>query len=100
MPENKIRHPDGFDIQLSTIHGVKGETHDATLIMETKNKYFDVGRLIGQIARCDTSGITRETDLKFARQLYVVASRPRYLLCIAVREDHIEEKHKQNLAAL
>lgn len=100
LPENKIRHPDGFDIQLSTIHGVKGETHDATLIMETKNRYFDVGYLIGQIARCDTAVITGEMNLKFARQLYVAASRPRYLLCIAVREDHIEEKHKQNLAAL
>src|SRR5690606_36409827 len=33
---NTFRSKYGFDIEVSTIHGVKGETHDATLVLETK----------------------------------------------------------------
>lgn len=42
LPDNAIRHPAGFSVELSTIHGVKGETHDATLVLETRNHCFDL----------------------------------------------------------
>lgn len=43
---SRVRCADQFSIALSTIHGVKGETHDATLVMETKYYCFDVGVMI------------------------------------------------------
>lgn len=97
LSENKIRHPDGFHIQLSTIHGVKGETHDAALVMETRNKYYDIAKLINHIAGLDASRITLKTRLQFSRQLYVAASRPRHLLCFAVHADNINDHQKQAL---
>ena len=100
LPENKIRHPDGFDIHLSTIHGVKGETHDATLILETKNRSYDVNQLINYISGGDNSKITQKTKLKFSRQLYVAASRPKHLLCIAMHSSRINDEQKQALTDL
>lgn len=101
LPENKIRHPDGFDIHLSTIHGVKGETHDTTLIVETKNsRYYDVNQLIDHISGIENSKITQKIKLKFSRQLYVAASRPRHLLCIAMHASRINDKQKQALTGL
>ena len=75
----------GRRIQFDTIHGVKGETHDATLYLETEMKnssdvvrilpYYGVGRI----------GST--TLYNYSRKLaYVGMSRPRYLLCLAIQE--------------
>lgn len=100
LPENMVKHPDGFNIQLSTIHSVKGETHDATLVMETKNYSYDIGQLLNHIAGLDVSRITQKTKTKFSRQLYVAASRPRHLLCFAIHVDRIEENQKTALVAL
>lgn len=76
LSENMIKHPDGFHIHLSTIHGVKGETHDATLVMETKNRSYDIEQLLNNIAYLDVAKITQKTKSKFSRQLYVAVSRP------------------------
>ena len=114
LPENKIRHPDGFDLHLSTIHGVKGETHDATLIMETKNYSFDLETMLPYLTNDlpnddhpqgnlpDKPHATRrfKPNKVFSRQLYVAASRPRHLLCIAIHATRINEEQKQALADL
>lgn len=100
LPENIIRYADEFDIHLSTIHAVKGETHDATLILETKNRSYDINTLIDYISEHNQSKITQKTKLKFSRQLYVAASRPRHLLCIAIHQDRITEEHKVSLRNL
>ncbi len=87
-------------IDVATIHSVKGETHDATLILETKFKTFDIHQMLNHIAGLDTSTITKVTKKKFARQLYVAFSRPRHLLCFAVHGDHIFDEQRVALAAL
>jgi DNA helicase-2/ATP-dependent DNA helicase PcrA len=92
-----IKHPDGFHIHLSTIHGVKGETHDATLVMETKNRSYDIEQLLNNIAYLDVAKITQKTKSKFSRQLYVAVSRPRHLLCIAVHSDRISQPQRDAL---
>ena len=100
LPENMVMHPDGFRIQFSTIHGVKGETHDATLVMETKNYKYDISTLLNHIVGIDVSRHTKKTKIKFSRQLYVAASRPRHLLCFAIHTDRIEAAQKKALVAL
>lgn len=77
-------------IVFDTIHGVKGETHDATLYLETDRKgasdlsrilyYFGVGKQ-GSLAQCD-----------YSRKLaYVGMSRPKKLLCVAMQEKTYEK---------
>ena len=111
LPDNKIRHSDGFDIELSTIHGVKGETHDATLIVETKNHIFDIETmlpyLIGELPSAEhpnsclpdkpNSRRAFKPNKVFMRQLYVAMSRPKHLLCLALHSDHISDAQKELL---
>ena len=76
-------------ICFATVHGVKGETHDATLYLETETRnssdivrvlpYFGVGR-VGSSPLYDYS----------RKLVYVGMSRPRKLLCVAVQESTYE----------
>lgn len=72
-------------IQFDTIHGVKGETHDATLYLETEMKRSsDIARILPYLG-VGKVGSTKLHD--YSRKLaYVGLSRPRYLLCLAVQE--------------
>ena len=114
LPQNTVKHPDGFHIQLSTIHSVKGETHDATLIMETKNHCYDLEvmlpYLVGdlpndqhpneKIPEKPNHRRSFKPNKVFMRQLYVAASRSSHLLCLAIHEDRIEEAQKAVLMTL
>ena len=111
LPENKIRHSDGFLIELSTIHGVKGETHDATLVVETKNHTFDVATMLpyltGELPSADHPNTTLpdkpnaqrhfKPNKVFMRQLYVAMSRPKHLLCLAMHSNRISDEQKKLL---
>ncbi|NTU73433.1 UvrD-helicase domain-containing protein [Candidatus Roizmanbacteria bacterium] len=111
LKDNKISHPDGFQIELSTIHGVKGETHDATLIVETKNHIFDLETMLpyltGELPNADhpNSSLPDKPHSRrvfkpnkvFMRQLYVAMSRPRHLLCLALHSDRLSATHMRLL---
>lgn len=108
MPGNTIRHADGFVIELSTIHGVKGETHDATLVMESKNYCFDLGVMVPYLAgecpsnaqpnaRIGENARSRRANKQFMRQFYVAMSRPRHLLCLALHSDRLSADHERLL---
>ncbi len=80
----------GCRIEFDTIHGVKGETHDATLYLETDRQgatdlnrilpYYGVGKL----------GDSNLFD--YSRKLaYVGMSRPKKLLCVAMQTKTYEK---------
>ncbi len=106
LPDNAIQHPKGFRVELSTIHGVKGETHDATLVLETKNHCCDLETmlpyLVGDLPSADHPNTTLrlkpnsraafKPNQTFMRQFYVGMSRPRYLLCFAVHSQNISDE--------
>ena len=76
------------EIELSTIHGAKGQTHTATLVLETYlQKKFDLQSvlpfLLGQAVPLKAS--LRE----HMKRVFVAMTRPRELLCLAIREDHV-----------
>jgi len=100
LSENKISHPDGFLIKLSTIHGVKGETHDATLVLETKFHEFDLSSML-PFATGEKSPTPRlgQRQKKFMHQFYVAMSRPKHLLCLAIHSDRISDAQKAALIA-
>ena len=75
----------GRRIQFDTIHGVKGETHDATLYLETEMKRSsDIVRILPYLG---VGKVGSTTLYDYSRKLaYVGLSRPRHLLCLAVQE--------------
>lgn len=82
-----------IEIEVATIHSVKGETHAATLVLETKHYQFDMGQLIGCIlGECPRppTGVRKQ---KFMKQLYVAFSRPRHLLCLAMDKSRFPDEH-------
>lgn len=91
--ENKYKH-ENITVEINTVHGVKGETHTATLYLETYYKKYDVSSFI--------NGYLKKTKLKDSETkniLYVGSSRAKYLLCLAIDKNNIKdfEKNKEKL---
>lgn len=89
--DNVFRFPSGapaVEIRVGSIHSVKGETHTATLVLDTF--YYDhhlnalrpwlLGTKFGQ----GTEGARMQSRLK---QHYVAFTRPTHLLAIAMRDN-------------
>ena len=74
----------GRKIVFDTVHGVKGETHDATLYLETEIKNSsDLKRILSYfgVGSCGSSIL-----FDYSRKLaYVGMSRPKKLLCVAMQ---------------
>lgn len=77
----------GFDIDISTIHSVKGETHTATLYLETfyqnGNDNYESQRLSDQFKFLNFNK-TQKYHKQSSKMAYVGFSRPTNLLCFAV----------------
>jgi DNA helicase II / ATP-dependent DNA helicase PcrA len=84
-----------IDIEISTIHGIKGQTHTATLYLETFYYDYDVLRIIKYL-----EGFHPKPDQKRVqsnlRVSYVGMSRPSHFLCVAVHKSHLTN-HSDNL---
>lgn len=76
----------GRKIEFNTVHGVKGETHDATLYLETKEKRSsDLKRILPLL---EGKTFISNPTIEYARRcVYVGLSRPRKLLCVAMMGD-------------
>lgn len=90
-----------ISVHVSTIHGVKGETHAATLCLETFYFNDDIKRIlsylkIGQGAPIPPQQVRLIETLKMA---YVAMSRPTHFLCVAIRNDGISANDTQQLEA-
>jgi len=95
---NKVAHTknqfvadNGIVIHIGTVHSVKGETHTATLYLETYyKKATDAGRLIeflkGNRPESQTQKSLHKQNLKIA---HVAFSRPTHLLAFACRASSI-----------
>jgi len=86
-------------IEVTTIHAVKGQTHTGTLLLETFWKKHDLGDACDWLAdggkHTKTKlGIERRERLK---RLYVAATRPTELLCLAVHRDRLPPCVSYNL---
>ncbi|WP_416327629.1 UvrD-helicase domain-containing protein [[Eubacterium] hominis] len=72
-------------IVFDTVHGVKGETHDATLYVETeKSSSSDIRRVLPYLG---VGKLGKSTEVERSRKcVYVGMSRPKKLLCLALQE--------------
>jgi len=80
----------GDVIEVGTVHSVKGETHTATLYLETFNYALDSKRLLsfclGRYPATDAKKARHRTNLKIA---HVAFSRPTHLLAFACCSEHM-----------
>lgn len=86
VSSDNIYSTNGIQIQFNTVHKVKGETHDATLYLETETrKLSDLKRVLPFY----TDKKPGESSLyNYSRKcVYVGFSRPRKLLCVAMHEE-------------
>lgn len=92
---------DGFEIEITSVHAVKGQTHCATLYLESfySKGYgnYESERLRNQFVGAQTISETLTTirnshDLikQSAKMAYVGFSRPTDLLCVAIHKDRFD----------
>lgn len=96
---------DGITINFSTIHGAKGETHDATLILESSFRgHYDIKLMLPWllVQKVDRSNLAKELGKGYSastqhmRQLYVAMTRPKHLLCLAISKHNISDDQIQS----
>ena len=99
--DNIYRHAkDGktVRIRVGSIHSVKGETHTATLVMETFWHAHNIQSIMPWIC-CDKEGCSgaKKRDVQRLKIHYVAMTRPTHLLCLAMKKSVFEKaKGKPN----
>jgi hypothetical protein len=87
------------DVEVTTIHSVKGETHLATLLLETFWYKHDLPELIPFLCGCgDRNLFKKKRSRERAKRVFVGMTRPTELLCLALNEAHLEEGQAEALA--
>lgn len=74
------------DIKLGSIHSSKGQTHTATLVLETFNYKHFIASLLPWVTGQNSHGGARPGKRSTQRLLamYVAMTRPTHLLCLAI----------------
>lgn len=85
---------DGKKIKINygTINSVKGETHTATLVCETFNRYYDIENVFENYIKLQKKLKTTEN---FLHKLYVGFTRPTDMLCVAITNDTYNKFEKE-----
>lgn len=95
---NEYTYP--IKIELATIHAVKGETHDATLIVETFfDKTHDLPMLLPYLCGEGDYQLL-QTDKKLfghMKRIFVAMTRPKDLVCLAINKNHITADQVEKL---
>ena len=94
--DNVYRFPSdapAVEVNVGSIHSVKGETHTATLVLDTyfRDHHLNALRpwLLGEKIGQGTEGVLMQSRLKLH---YVAFTRPTHLLAIAMREIFSDEE--------
>lgn len=77
------------DIDVGTIHSAKGQTHTATLVVETFFKKHDLTDLLDWLvgSKCGAKHNEGIERLDRMRLVYTAMTRPTHLLCLAMRRE-------------
>ena len=91
VPENS----DLFDIKIGTVHSSKGQTHCATMYIETSYHSYETqkAKIIDALKKNNHGfNLTNNTDVwgkEALKMMYVGFSRPTHLLCFACLKENI-----------
>lgn len=77
-------------IRLGSIHSVKGETHTATLVLETFDRAHHLNKIAPRI-HGNSKGKVDESMEKRLKLHYVAMTRPSHLLCLAMKKSTFED---------
>lgn len=79
-------------IDVGTIHSAKGQTHTATLVLETFSWGHDLGDLLDWLigVRNGSGKEKKIRRLDRLRLIYTAMTRPTHLLCLALREEALD----------
>lgn len=96
-PINQFISDNGIIVSVGTVHSVKGETHDATLYLETYyQRETDSKRLLeflkGNRPRAQLKKVRHVQNLKIA---HVAFSRPKHLLAFACQMSNVDGHEKE-----
>lgn len=81
---------DGLEIEITSVHAVKGQTHCATLYLEScYHSNYESERLTRQFLG-ETFNDNRVHHKSSVKMAYVGLSRPTDLLCVAVHKDRFD----------
>ena len=86
-------------IRFDSIHGVKGETHAATLVVETFARQHDLKELLPVLTAAQHGSQMRDSARGHCKRVFVGMSRPSHLLCLAISAEHIADAEITALAA-
>jgi DNA helicase II / ATP-dependent DNA helicase PcrA len=87
-----------FDISISTIHAVKGETHTATLVLETFKDGYDVHQLL-ELLKGNTIKNNSQTFQNKKKLIYVAMTRATHFLCLAMHRQHVHRNKVKNITS-
>lgn len=91
------------EVKIGTVASMKGETHLASLVLESHgglSKRFDLAEAIPVLAGARAIDRKASDLLKGQfRNLYVAMSRPTHLLCLAANKDRVAQENAEKLAA-
>lgn len=79
-----------IDIHVSTIHRAKGETHTATLVLETYNYGYDLNQLLDLLMGKKNNKFHGKKKV-----LYVGMTRPTHLLCLAIHKSYLKSANNR-----
>jgi len=91
-------------IRLGSIHSVKGETHTATLVLESFHQTHHLKKLVPWLAGkrpkpgADNTG-ENAASVERLKLHYVAMTRPSHLLCLAMRGDALTTKERGAIQA-
>ena len=78
---------DNIKLEINTVHGVKGETHLATLYLDTFWYKYDISHYLIKLLSSKLTNKQKNNiqNIKRNRNIFVGASRARYLLCFVCK---------------
>lgn len=96
--DNNIFEYGDIKIEIDTVHGVKGQTHTATLYLETIYYEKTIENVIEYFVGGQKKNIGKRAE-KHLKVAYVAMTRPKKLLCITMKEE-VYQQNKEKLNTL
>ena len=94
---NSYRYSDDITIEINTIYGVKGQTHEAILVLETCFHKHDLSEIFPYLVGDCIEDPCDRIKFHYLPLTYVACTRPTHLLCLAIRKDHLTENQQGQL---
>jgi superfamily I DNA/RNA helicase len=94
VKSNNIFENNGVEVEIATIHSVKGETHIATLYLETSYQGEHESQRIMEQLKGNYYVPPRKKDVykkETLKMTHVGMSRPKYFLCMAIHRDRFDD---------